>query len=766
MHWTLRRRLLAAFSVLASLIMFVGLASYFIHGTVRDGFHRLSTGSHYDLTTHDSARVGLEVQGYWDPTRGFIATDILPQPPQEPRLRGAIQAIDHDAETIRLYGIDVFLTGKTENGDEPTDAILIGALQIGQRVEVKCEVTDNRWFARKIYIKDVRGSNKVKGMVTAKELDGEAPESVFFHSLEIIVTPREASGVKSALVRVEQASRLLVQLQACRSAAFSIAAQANQDLSIDHSGEILEMQLANQRFGEMLSSSREHSNDAEAETLLKFSRHLDKLHEAYLLQTQHVVHMSSLASSPGTSPLLLDYVLHDLTPFLDSTIVPRLTAYLWEAEEELGDQMRAALRRAELTPRLAVGVSLLALVVSVLLGWWLWRSIKHPLDDLQAAAVSIGSGNLDTRIEARREDEFGMLSEAFNKMASDLSSSTFSITSMESVLNSMASALIVFDTDERIIRVNHATCSMTGLSRAELLGHTFDVMCFFKENESVGPLTTVVVGEPQADKPVAYVEREFIHKEGHRFPVAVSGVQLGGQDGSRLGAVCVAQDLSDSKRIQEDLRHSLAEKELLLREVHHRVKNNMQVISSLLAMQADQGNGEIARYLEESQSRVRTIALIHEHLYLSSELAQIELEGYISGLTNHLVVSYGKRETVAVALEIEDLDLDIDQALSVGLIVNELVTNSLKYAFEAGTAGTLRISTKRDPDGRCTLTVSDNGCGYEPSQDGRKNSLGTILVQSFAKKLKGTVHITSSPGTTTRIEFHPPKGTPPRGGTA
>ncbi|MEO2164430.1 MAG: histidine kinase dimerization/phosphoacceptor domain -containing protein [bacterium] len=765
-RWTLRLRLVLAFCTLASLILFVGLASYLIHATTREDFRQMRTGSTYDLATHNMETTGLEIEGRWDPAGHFLAKDIQPQPALDPRLRGPIQALDPEAQTLRMYGIDVSIPEDTANGDEELEPISFEALAVGQRVEVKCKVREGEWIARKLYTQDVKSSDKVKGMVTSKEMGGDTTLSLFIHDLRIVTGFRLETGPQSTLARVEEGGRMLVQLQACRSAAFALASRTAGSETVPEAAlnaAMDELITATAQYGKMLGRSPDAESGAPAGENPGFRAHLRQLSAGYDALNEHLARLITLVGRPEDQHLIRPYIQEKFSPFLETEIAPRLTTYLWEAEEELGDQLREILKRAEWTPRLALGVSALGMVAAVLLGWLLWRSIHTPLQRLQDAAIKIGGGHLDTRIAIQHDDELGVLSQAFNRMASDLASTTVSMTSMETVLDSMASGLFVLDAQNQIVRVNRAACLMTGYTRDELLGQSFELLCGRPEEGEPNLMESLFAEPHSPDSPAPGIEHDCTRKDGSTFPVTVSGAELGLEGEAEQGVVCVAQDLTEQKRIQQGIRDSLAEKELLLREVHHRVKNNMQVISSLLAIQAQEGDPEIAARLEVSQNRVRTIALIHEHLYLSAELAHIDLHGYLSVLIQHLLHTFGRSHNVDVQFDIQDLGLDIDEALSVGLIANELVTNSLKYAFPEGEPGTIRIQTTKDSKGACTLLVADDGCGYAQEDAGRSNSLGSTLIGAFAKKLKGEVRVTSDEGTTTLIEFTPNPGNPEGG---
>jgi two-component sensor histidine kinase len=206
--------------------------------------------------------------------------------------------------------------------------------------------------------------------------------------------------------------------------------------------------------------------------------------------------------------------------------------------------------------------------------------------------------------------------------------------------------------------------------------------------------------------------------------------------------------------------NSLKEKELLLREIHHRVKNNMQVMSSLLKLQSRNVKDEQQiEMLKESQNRIKAMALIHEKLYRSKDFANVEFNDYIKDLVNDLFLSYKVSSSdIELKMNIDNISLGIDTAIPCGLIVNELVSNSLKYAFPKGKNGEIRISLRRIADLKSDmfeLIVSDNGVGISQDLDFRNTeSLGLRLITNLAEnQLQGKVKLDRSKGTEFQIKF-------------
>lgn len=759
---SLRARLVLAFLALVSLILFVGLASYRINQQVRTQVSELRSSDLIDLRRVDIANVVLEFEGFWNPSGGFVATDVEVQAGSaRPRLRGPVQSVDEEHAVFTVYGVPVHVTERSESGDVDDEPVRVGELAAGQRVEVTCNVReDGTWEAHKVYLSAVKDTDKVWGVVTAGELDGEAPDTVEIHGLLIVVEPSTSSGPVSALGRIERATQMILDLQRCSTAAYELGEQSTSvpDAAADGEddegletppAERLERTAAS--FIELVQNSQSEGDDPSHTAPQDFRRGLLLMQKEIEPLRAHVARLVALsANEPARAAAHVDA---EFDPFLRERLLPLAYAYLSQAEDDLGDQLRGVLERTQTTTRVALATSVVAVIVAFVLGFLVWRSIHRPIRVLRDAAVRLGQGNFDTRIQIESSDEFGVLAEAFNKMARELLTTTVSMESLESVFDSMAAALIVFDPDGNIVNVNRATLDLIGRERDELIGQTFDVMCRFSAGESVRP------GRPTRDPSglpsvrIAAVEKVFVRKDGSEFPVSFSGAELRSPGGPLQGYVCVALDLTEQKRIQERLRESVGEKELLLREVHHRVKNNMQVISSLLAMQATGGDPAVIQKLEESQSRIRSIALIHEQLYLSTELANIDVRAYIETLTSQLLQSFGRLASVRFEIECDDLELDIDQSMAVGLIINELVTNALKYAYPEGRGGVIRVSLREHANGERILSVADDGPGLPASKNGGAPTLGMSLVKTLARQLRGRVEMDGSCGTHVRVYF-------------
>ncbi|MEG4029703.1 MULTISPECIES: PAS domain S-box protein [unclassified Microcoleus] len=253
---------------------------------------------------------------------------------------------------------------------------------------------------------------------------------------------------------------------------------------------------------------------------------------------------------------------------------------------------------------------------------------------------------------------------------------------------------------------------------------------------------------------------DWVHKrlDGSEFPaeVLLNAMEING----RKVIQGVVRDITDRKRDEDGIKASLAEKEVLLKEIHHRVKNNLQVISSLLKLQSRYiQDSHVSEMLKESQNRVRSMALVHEQLYQSKDLSNIDFAEYIQNLAHNLFQAYEiHAEGVKLQTNIAPSSLNIDTAVPCGLIINELVTNALKYAFKEQVKGKINIDFTLDNNRVCVLTVSDSGIGFPQDLDYRKaRTLGLRLVGSLVKQIRGKIELLETPGTTFRITFSQPK---------
>ncbi|MBE9127144.1 MULTISPECIES: PAS domain S-box protein [unclassified Coleofasciculus] len=272
---------------------------------------------------------------------------------------------------------------------------------------------------------------------------------------------------------------------------------------------------------------------------------------------------------------------------------------------------------------------------------------------------------------------------------------------------------------------------------------------------------------PQLNQQNLTYEYRIIREDGSQRWIRMRTFLVSDERGDVYRIVGIGEDISDRKKAEEELQTSLREKEVLLREIHHRVKNNLQVIHSLLRLQSSYTNEpKILQMFQESQNRIRSMGLIHELLYRSQDLARIDFGSYLHTLVNQLARTYTlSTNTLSWEIDINPahIELCIDTALPCGLLINELVSNALKYAFPQGQPGEIRISLQACNNEDFTLIISDNGVGIPTTIDFRNTkSLGLQLVCGTTQQIGGTLELDRTQGTTFTLKFKEVKYKPRR----
>jgi PAS domain S-box-containing protein len=318
-----------------------------------------------------------------------------------------------------------------------------------------------------------------------------------------------------------------------------------------------------------------------------------------------------------------------------------------------------------------------------------------------------------------------------------------------SVIEANPDLMVILDDDGIVLDVNAAAESLTGVPREELIGTSYTR--YLVDNSTPSDVLARLLTTGRIEYTV-----QLLRTDGHITPLSVNSTLFRGKDATDTRIIVAAHDITRQKEDEEAIRASLNEKVLLLREIHHRVNNNLQIIISLTKLQirtiSDPG---MRQALGETQNRVRAMSLVHEKLYQSENLSSINLLEYTRFLSNQLFSFYGiERERVRLAIEIDMIPLDIDTAIPLGLILNELISNALKHAFPGGRRGTLSIGSSIKGD-LLTLVVKDDGAGLPPGLDWKStDSLGLRLVSSLIDQLDGTIEQGDGAGTMFIITLH------------
>ncbi len=494
----------------------------------------------------------------------------------------------------------------------------------------------------------------------------------------------------------------------------------------------------------------------------------------------------------------------------------------WTVVTELPQREAFAVSRTALLI-LGGGMALFGLLVMGVTARLLTQLILRPMEKLRDGAEWIGYGHLDHRIEIQRQDEVGQVASAFNEMAArlhqrdgQLAAKTSALTDEVSERRRAEEALRQLNEElenrvakrtAELSRVNEDLVqeigerqraeaalrqsevkfrtlveqipAVTYTARLDEVGHTLYIspqiktlLGFSAREWLTGPdlwreqlhsddREQVIAERARArgaDQPFQ-AEYRLLTRDNQTVWVQDAARVVRNEAGQPLFLQGVLFDITASKLAETKIRESLHEKEVLLKEIHHRVKNNLQVISSLLNLQSDYIEDPQAQTIfQDSQNRVRSMALIHEKLYRSENLAQIDFSEYIQDLSRYLFRTHDAHARITLDTQLDEVFLDIDTAMPCGLILNELISNIIKYAFPNGQAGKVWIALTAYNYQQLMLRVGDNGIGIPPDLDFQDtDSLGLQLVNNLVEQLEGTIELNNSQGTEFKITFTVPQ---------
>ena len=321
------------------------------------------------------------------------------------------------------------------------------------------------------------------------------------------------------------------------------------------------------------------------------------------------------------------------------------------------------------------------------------------------------------------------------------------------LVETMGESLIVFDENGMATFVNSRFCKLAGYSSDELIGRSITDIDF---RANLDQKELLKQWEQRRQGLNGKYEAVFKNRDGRQIDAIVSSQPIFDAEGHFKGSFSVVTDITDRKRDEERIKASLQEKEVLLKEIHHRVKNNLQIISSLLQLQSFHVEGKSAEgVVEDLESRIRAIAAVHEKLYQSDNLMRIDVNDYIQDLAEHLVYSYGQGTPgIELIINIQEITCGIDTAVPLGLIISELVSNSLKHGFSDRRAGSIAISLDYIDNDALELVVSDNGVGMPTDLEAvGSETLGLSLVKSLADQLHAEMRLDRAKGPRYTLRF-------------
>ena len=406
------------------------------------------------------------------------------------------------------------------------------------------------------------------------------------------------------------------------------------------------------------------------------------------------------------------------------------------------------------------------------------EGVAFVLDITQRKQAEASVADLNQSLEERVQARTVELAQANQKLAE-------SQANLKAVLDGATEVAIIAVDPTGIISVfNSGAEKMLQYRADEVVGiHSPSIFhveseCIARSNVLTEELGRPVEGFDVFVEPVrvkGFDAREwcYLRKDGTTMTVSVSITAVRDANGAISGFVGISSDITAQKALEAELRDrnlklekgvqerterlqaALAEKTVLLKEVHHRVKNNLAIVASLLAMQADAMQDEKAiKPLLESQRRVHSMALIHEHLYGTKNLSRVRFDEYAETLANDLYVAYSSPTRILVRMRVEPIELAIDKAIPCGLILNELLSNAFKYAFPHGRPGQITVSFAAQNASSYLLEVSDDGVGFSESlETSQSGTLGLKIVQILSNQLAGTLAMRSDAGTHFELRF-------------
>ncbi len=330
------------------------------------------------------------------------------------------------------------------------------------------------------------------------------------------------------------------------------------------------------------------------------------------------------------------------------------------------------------------------------------------------------------------------------------------------LIDSSSFGIIIMRKDKLVFANEMASKVMGYNSQQEMIGLDTKKLVFEKDINLYSFLFEKILEEE-----IPFSEYRIKKKNGETVDVEAKPILVDFENKKSLQISFI--DISDKRKYEEAeelvksterfnqiLKSQLKEKEILLKEVHHRVKNNLQVVSSILSLQSTYIDDEKTRsLLSESQNRIRSMALIHEKLYTTKDFSKISFSNYINNLAENIVGSYAQKEqNVELLFDTEELYLNLDEAIPCGLILNELISNCLKYAFKGRKEGAIKVQLKEEKNEIC-LSIIDNGVGFPEQLNFRETeSLGLQLVNTLVEQLEGNINLINGKGTEFNIRFN------------
>ncbi|KAF5083299.1 PAS domain S-box protein [Methanobacterium aggregans] len=314
------------------------------------------------------------------------------------------------------------------------------------------------------------------------------------------------------------------------------------------------------------------------------------------------------------------------------------------------------------------------------------------------------------------------------------------------ILENIQESVVVTGSHGMIKYWNEAATSIFGYSRDEVMGKSMAMIC--RENDE-GKFLVTLKGISDGEKCAG--EHECRRKDGSIIWMDVRTTEMFDEEGNQTGFLNVSKDITERKKVQNDMETALKEKEMLLDEIHGRVKNYIQMVLNFLEIQSKYlVDREDFGTIKDSKNRVNVMFFVHDCLFTTEDFATVEFSEYIQMITQNIVNSYTVTGGITFDVTVDNVLLDIETAVPCGLIVNELFTNSIKHAFPNGRKGHVVLNFSKDNHGICVLRVEDNGVGF---QNVKVDKIGLNIVNSMVEALNGEINVSNHNGTSWVIKF-------------
>lgn len=412
---------------------------------------------------------------------------------------------------------------------------------------------------------------------------------------------------------------------------------------------------------------------------------------------------------------------------------------------------------------LALLLLISGIVASLLVYYYLDRNLLRRLDKITSSVLQIGKSNdLSGRVPILGDDELANLGISVNQMLKSLEKSNIELRKSregyKTIFENTGTAMLLVDKNMNILLANTHFKSIfawnNNNNEYDDSQHKYNLkeLMTKKDHPKLEDYKNSLKDNIENFK---NYEFQLINKNNQERDFFATFAFMKGTDESLISLI----DITDHKKAVNEIKDSLKEKEILLREIHHRVKNNLQIISVLLSLQSEEiEDPHILEKYKESENRIHSMALIHERMYQSKDLSRIDFQDYVENLIADITYAYGfDSEMLEIDLDLDSSNLSIETVMPLGLIINELVSNSLKYAFKDVKDNKISITFQKEENNKFKLEISDNGTGFPENLDFKNTkSLGMQLVNELVAQIDGKIHMERNKGTHFIIHFQEP----------